>query len=169
MSARIAASFLARFSRTLDTGSRVPDAKASSIVRCSGSLSICVRKPGGMVECDVPYRFTCSLPFEGPGGNFARPSPFAFGMSQSPAFALTPETASHTTSQWSNKNDYHSFFTSAERAALCSASCFDFPEPSATNSLPKNTPTVKCLSWSGPLSARILYVGVIDARSCASS
>ena len=53
----------------------------------------------------------------------------------------------------------------AARAATCSASCFDFPSPSATSSFPRNTPTVNFLSWSGPVSLIVLYAGVMLSNS----
>ncbi len=47
---------------------------------------------------------------------------------------------------------YHPLASSAARAAVCSASCLDLPSPCANNISFAYTPTVKCLSWSGPVS-----------------
>lgn len=53
------------------------------------------------------------------------------------------------TNDWST---YHPTLSSAACAADCSASCLLFPSPRAISPSVRNTPTVNCLSWSGPSS-----------------
>ncbi|GEM_PF-4080210 len=55
----------------------------------------------------------------------------------------------------------YDILSSAPCAAICSASCLLGPSPRAISLSPKNTPMVNRLSWSGPSSASVLYVGVI--------